>query len=107
MYHSYMVVCPLLYYCHRSALEEQQSALERDYKERIRVIREELERKKEEEKAQMKQELEEVQTPSLRLQENKTVTVTTMIWVAVEWIVVHTMSCEVWTYTNVPTTICH
>jgi len=47
--------CPLLCYCHRSALEEQRSALERDYEERIRVIRDELERKNAEEKAQMKQ----------------------------------------------------
>jgi len=62
MYHSYMVVCPLLYYFHRSALEEQQSALERDYKERIRVIRDELERRNEE-KAQVK--LEEVKRLSL------------------------------------------
>jgi len=57
--------CPLMYYCHRSALEEQRSALERDYEERIRVIRDELERKNEEEKAQMKQKLEEVRRQSL------------------------------------------
>ena len=46
-------------------MEEQRSALERDYEERIRVVREELERKNEEEKAQMKQELEEVKRQSL------------------------------------------
>jgi len=65
MYPNYAVACPLLYHSHSSALEDQWSALEADYEERIRVIRDELRRKNEEEKAQMKQELEEVKRQSL------------------------------------------
>ena len=57
-------------YFHRSVLEEQRSALEKDYEERIKSIKKELERISEEEKAQVKQELEEVNKWSLITGEN-------------------------------------